>query len=82
MNDSDIVDSSPAWEAWKSHWDDFAEAFAHPIKANGLLKNSLQIQMLQAHMLKHGYVQRQNLCCLNSEYLRERLFAQLIKQEV
>jgi len=38
MNDSDIMDNSPTWEAWKSHWDNFADAFAHPIKTNGLLR--------------------------------------------
>lgn len=37
MSDSDIPDDSPVWDAWRSHWNSFAEAFAHPIKANGLL---------------------------------------------
>ncbi|MDT5122224.1 MAG: hypothetical protein QOC96_1706 [Acidobacteriota bacterium] len=25
------------WEAWETHWTDYAESFAHPLKANNLL---------------------------------------------
>lgn len=28
-------------EAWRSYWSDFADAFAHPLKANGLLRRFL-----------------------------------------